>query len=283
MKTVFSSISDVLHVYAQRTQNNGKASSVFFYGDKIYSYGYHYLMGEFVTNPKGETAIIINDKGYSSSTASHISGLTMATRQYKQFFTKQMELDNVLYEIEQNVKSLQTARKKEKYINPSIVLFDALNEYIIWSNKKDIKKDERYKKIVKLIKIINGDDLQKYLDDNKKRLIADAKKKEKQRIAKLKIELENFENYKVDRIYNSDEDFLRLSQNGEFVETSQWVKVSIKEAKILYLLIVAKKDIKGFKIANYTVISINGTLKIGCHHINIDSVHKIGQLLIKNF
>ena len=177
---------------------------------------------------------------------------------------------------------ITNTRKKEKYIDPSIVLFDALNEYIIWSGKKDLKKDERYKKIVGLMQLINGGDYQKYLDDNKKRLIADAKKKEKQRIAKLKLDIENFENYKIDRVYNSNEDFLRLSQNGEFVETSQYIKVSIKEAKILYLLIAAKKDIKGFKIADYTVISINGTLKIGCHHINIDSVHKIGQLLIQN-
>jgi hypothetical protein len=275
-------ISDVLHLFAQRTQSHAKSGNVFFNGDKIYSYGHHYLMGEFVTNPKGETAIIINDKGYSSSTASHISGLTMATRQYKQFFTMKMELDNVLSTIEGNVQKLKTARKKELYINPSLALFDALNEFFLWSGNKDFKKDERYKKIVGLIEVINGKDYKDYLADNKKRFLADQKKKEKLRIANLKLQIERFENYEIERIYNSNEDFLRLSQNGEFVETSQWVKVPIKEAKILYLLIVAKKDIIGFKIADYTVISINGVLTIGCHRINMDSVHKIGQLLIQN-
>ena len=64
------------------------------------------------------------------------------------------------------------------------------------------------------------------------------------------------------------------------VETSQGVKVTVKEAKLLYSMILANKDIKGYRISNYTVISINGVLKVGCHHINIDSMHKIGKLIL---
>jgi hypothetical protein len=57
--------------------------------------------------------------------------------------------------------------------------------------------------------------------------------------------------------------YMRVS--GENVVTSGSARVPIREAKILLHRIRTKQDVKGFKIGNYTVISINGTLKIGCH------------------
>ena len=46
-------------------------------------------------------------------------------------------------------------------------------------------------------------------------------------------------------------------------------------------MIKAGKDIKGYKIDKYTVISINGTLKIGCHNINRANVTEVGEQLLK--
>jgi hypothetical protein len=45
-------------------------------------------------------------------------------------------------------------------------------------------------------------------------------------------------------------------------------------------MIKAKRDIKGHQIDGYTVISINGTLKIGCHDIDMTYVKKIGNKLL---
>ena len=84
MKTVFSSNYDVIHAFAQQNQYEGRnqTQSVFFYNNKIYSYGHHYLLGEFID----KNTIVINNKGYSNSTSKHISILIGATRQYKQYF-----------------------------------------------------------------------------------------------------------------------------------------------------------------------------------------------------
>ena len=84
MKRVFNSSVDVMHVYAQRSQSDARCSNVFFEYDRIYSYGRHYLLGEFIDDGK---AIVINDTGYSVTTSKHIYQLIQATRQYKQFFT----------------------------------------------------------------------------------------------------------------------------------------------------------------------------------------------------
>jgi hypothetical protein len=174
---------------------------------------------------------------------------------------------------------LVTARKKELYILPSQRLFIKLNEFIDWNEDKNMKQDTRYKSIVRLMTVINGGDLAEYLNKEKKRIAIEAKKAEVLRVKKLNLEITKFEDYEISRMYGTDQDYVRLSRDGENVETSQNVSVSRKEAKILYKLIEAKKDIKGLKISNYTVISLNGTLTIGCHHINIDSMHKIGKQL----
>lgn len=279
MKTVYTSPSDVMHLFAQQAQNSARCGSAFFEGKKVYSYGYHYLLGEFIENKKGDHAIMINDSGYSVTTSKHISELRSATRQYKQFFKTETDVISVLHEIESNFKKLVTARKKELYILPSQRLFVKLNEFIDWNDDQNAKHDVNYKTIVRLMAVINGGDLAEYLNKEKKRIAIEAKKAEVLRVKKLNLEITKFEDYETSRMYGTDQDYVRLSRDGENVETSQNVSVSRKEAKILYKLIEAKKDIKGLKISNYTVISLNGTLTIGCHHINIDSMHKIGKQL----
>ena len=86
MKKVFSSNQACIHAFAQRNQSEGSSSSVFFYGDKCYSYGHHYELARFIQGVDGSDAIRINDRGYSSSTGKHIGLVQNATRQYKQFF-----------------------------------------------------------------------------------------------------------------------------------------------------------------------------------------------------
>ena len=268
MKTVYSSPSDVLHLFAEQSQNNARCSNVFFEYNKIWSYGYPYLMAEITGN-----SILINDRGHSVTTSKHVSQLTSATRQYKQFFTSQTNEKTVLQSIEANLKSLITARKKEKYILPCLHLFDKLNEFREFKGIKT--KSNEYKTICKLIKKLNSDDLSEYLKKE-----ADRIKKDKIKAAiELSLQVQKFYNYEYFSLYRNNEDYVRLSQCGEFVETSQNVKVSVKEAKILYQLIMAGKDIKGFKIGNYTVISLNGVLTIGCHKINIDSMNLTGKKL----
>lgn len=272
MKTVYNSPTDVLHLFAEQSQDNARCSNVFFEGSKIWSYGRHYLMAEIT----GES-ILINDSGYSVTTSKHVSQLTSATRQYKQFFTSQTDERTVLHEIEANLKSLITARKKEKYILPSLDLFDKLNEFRAYKGIKTKSTD--YKTICKLIKKLNSEDLTSYLKKEGDRI-----KNEKIKVAKilskeLSIQVQKFYNYEHCNLYRNSEDFVRLSECGQFVQTSQGVNVLRNEAKILYKLIQAGKDIKGFKIGNYTVISLNGTLTIGCHKINIESMNLTGKKL----
>ena len=79
--------------------------------------------------------------------------------------------------------------------------------------------------------------------------------------------------------YKRDKVYLRVNDKEQTIETTKSANVPIREAKILYDRIQAGKDIKGFKIGYYTVISINGVLKIGCHEIERDEINRIAKIL----
>lgn len=279
MKTVFTNSSDVIHLFAQRTQDKARCSNVYFNDlNHIYSYGQHYLLGKFITNDKNELAIVINNTGYSVTTSKHIREISQATRQYKQFFELSSNGKKVLNQLELLAEKLQCARKPELYINPALSLYDQYIKFLNWSGRFSYELDQ----INEVIKIFKGADYSEYLQAKNKAIKRAEQKRIRNEKKQFKNNLQKFYNYELDYLYNncSHEDYLRISKDGLFIETSQRIKVNIEEAKILYRLIEAKKDIKGFVIGNYTVISINGVLKIGCHNINMNDVHRIGRLIV---
>lgn len=277
MKKVFTNADEVIHLFAQQTQHEARSTNVFFYGNKIYSYGHHYLLGEFID----DNTIMINDMGYSVTTSKHISSISWATRQYKQFFKTKTDLDSIKHSIDSYMKSLATARKPELYINPIFSLWESLHEYLKYINKLTAaKKDPRYKHIQKIVNKLKKDS--EGLIDKLNKAAKEAKAlKKAQDEANIKRGLKKFYDYEIDTFRIGEEDYLRLSKDRTKVETSQGIEIDVSEARLLYLRIQQGVDIKGVRISQYTVTSINGTLKIGCHNINMDSVHKVGQELLK--
>jgi len=177
-----------------------------------------------------------------------------------------------------NKQRLGNARKPELYILPILELFDKLNEYLVYSKAKRYKSDSRYREIKNIVNSLNENS-----EDFKEKIRLATIKKNKADNLKarklLKEKLRDFQDYVINSFRVGKEDFVRLSKDGQKVETSQGISIQRGNAKTLYELIKRKVDIKGRRIENYTVISTNGTLKIGCHNINMDSVHKIGKLL----
>ena len=71
IKRVFSNSDQVLHLWANQSQDSARSKNVFFEGDTVYSYGRHYPLGRIGTY-KGQKIAFINDTGYSNTTAKHI-------------------------------------------------------------------------------------------------------------------------------------------------------------------------------------------------------------------
>lgn len=276
MKKVFTSANDVIHLFSQQTQIEARSSNVFFYDKKLYSYGYHYLLGEFIESD----TIMIDDSGYSVTTSKHISIVSYATRQYNQFFKSKTDLKTVLTTLEENFNRLKRARKPHLYINTINRYFNALNEFLEWSKKNKFYKNQKstleYRKIKAIHKAANKDI--NFLANELKKLAAKEKRRQAKEVSK---KLKDFLNFDIDTFRIGQQDYLRLSKDNKCVETSQGVKISVKECKFLYNCILAKKDIRGQKIGHYNVTSINGTLKVGCHSINIKSVHSVGKQILE--
>lgn len=283
MKTVFSKADDVIHIFAQKTHTDAKNQSrnVFIkrssydldYADLIYSYGHHYELARFID----ENTVLINNSGYSQTTSKHISSVRYATRQYKQFFKTETDLRSVLYLVRENFNKWKRARKPEMYVSEINRYWGKLNEYIEYLKIK-CKRDKQYIEIKKIWKAVNNGDSES-VDKYRKQLAAKEKREQQKKLEKALKEFYNYERNYV-RLGN-DKDYLRLSKDGLKVETTQNISVSKEAATDLYKAIKRGVSIRGRRIEHYTVTSINGTLKIGCHNIDMSSVHKVGNQLLE--
>lgn len=83
IKKVFKS-SELCHVFNSQSQSDGRTSSgnLYFEGNKIWSYGSHYLLGQILAK---QNAVLINNHVYSPTTRGHIADLENATSDRLQF------------------------------------------------------------------------------------------------------------------------------------------------------------------------------------------------------
>lgn len=272
MKTVLTN-SEIMHVFNEQNQYHGRTSNnnIYFYDNKIYSYGSHYLLGEFIDN---ET-IIINNKGYSSSTSKHIYLLIDATRDKKQFFTTKIETKIVLNTIKEYLNKLTRARKTKEFylneINSTLKMYFNYLEYTKQKTKYNKIKEHREIKRIANNFYNDFDNLQEQIKEQQKKNAI----KEKEAIQK------NLKDWRIGKINwfrnKTNKDYLRIRNN--FVETSQGVKITVSEAKRVLKLIELKKVI-GQKIDNrFTVVSFKDFLKVGCHNIDKKEIKYIKELI----
>lgn len=299
MKKVFSNHRDVCHVYAQQSQSEGQASNIFFEGPAIYSYGHHFLMGLFVTNDKGEEAILLNGYSYSTSTAKHQGILRQATSHYKQITlpylasdagraiqyregTTAEKLREATYEVvKRSLASLKEienklakARKPEIYIHQAQNINHTVSEYFLFIGQ-DVPAE-----LAEALKICTPTPA--ILEAIKERQRMEAEREQ----ARQKEQIEKWLSGEISYPGRLKYDILRkqwkATESGpvDFVETSQGVKMTTQEAKAIYLQLIRQELKPGTKVLeHYTVISVNGTVKIGCHTFETDYLINFGKSL----
>jgi hypothetical protein len=285
MKTVFNN-SEICHVYAKQSQNEGRAGSIFFHKTKIYSYGHHFCMGNVI----GPGRIILTDRSYSNTTHRHQSKLEYAINHFERAYLPYPEYrafnsDNVkVFNNRFNDLFLIIGNKRKKETTKQNALSDIkrlINNIELsaqWTNDKLKQTSPENRKLAQFIKAgKNATDLlvlSEKIAENKRK---ETEKQKADRAKKVKAWLkgENTE------IWFYDSVLLRLitEDDQNFVQTSKGAKVSERSAKLLYSLIKAGKDIKGHNIDGYTVIGINGVLSIGCHKIDTKEVSRFAKLM----
>ena len=297
MKTVFNN-SELVHIYAKQSQYEGRnsKSTMFFEGSKFYSYGKHYC----ISNILESGAVLFNSSSYSITTSQHVGAVKYALNYLKSYSVPAPEFP----ENSKNLKyckdkfneylTKQSRARKYSYVDDMREVKETL--YYLLNNFKwdKVFKDESKKDLKYMVKTLNTieKDPSYLFDTMRKNQREQAKKLKAEKLAKQKaIQKENAQKIKdwkagkdINLSWNITTPYLRL-KNGfsindqKFVETSKGISVPIESAQILWGMIKAGNDIKGHNIDGYTVISINGTLKIGCHDIPIAEVKEMGFIL----
>lgn len=272
MKTVFTN-SEIMHIFNEQKQSVGRTANrnIYFYNNEIYSYGSHYLLGEFID----KETIIINNEGYSNSTSKHIYLLIDATRDKKQFFTTKIKTKIVLNTIKDYLNKLTRARKTKEYylneINSTLKMYFDYLEYTKQKTKYNKMKEHKEIKRIANDFYNNFENLQEQIKEQQKKNAIKEKEAIKKNLKEWKCGKNIWFRNKTNR------DYLRLK--NDYIETSQGVKIPISEGRRILKLIELKKVV-GQKVDNrFVVTSFKEFLKVGCHNISNDEINYIKELI----
>lgn len=274
MKKVFSSHSQLAHVWANQLQHEGRASSMFFYGPVIYSYGHHYEIARYIETPNGQKVCFINSNGYSNSTAKHTRHVTHAIPDGIPVFhvpfvrsgwsrDQSISVENIsgiidilLVECKNSIHDQLKARTNSYPFNQAAGKYHDIEQICELFGIPVPARPENWETAR-----IKSERLR---DTAVERLNA---KKQKE-IEKQKELLEKWLRHEYNgQLYNIPV-HLRVSTDGKLVETTKGAKVNIEAALRLLAKLRSNTDVKGEKIDGFTLIENTlDHVKIGCHTI----------------
>ena len=110
-----NSNKETVKTYLEQEKTHGNSANVFFEYSRIYSYGYHYILGKFID----DDLLIINDTGYSATTSKHIHLLRNTANELNiiNYSVSNVEINSVYSELKYLESKLHKARKPEIWYN----------------------------------------------------------------------------------------------------------------------------------------------------------------------
>lgn len=313
IKKVFSSADQVIHVWANQSQNEARCKNVFFTGRQIYSYGYHYELGRLVEY-KGHTIALINNDGYSVTTAKQIGYAWTAVEHMPRFYVsganlKFLDLDDPNKEDLRGVIEASLLERQDAIIEREFNRFNG-RKFGMSSLDKDARDydDEliaEYNKYCDMfgfksllipdlseLRELQRDHAKLYIEKEKQNNTPEALAKKaailEKREAKAKEKLhEDIQKWRDGgRLPQGARDlaFQLVRVNGFEVETSRGATVPLTHAVRLLKLIESGKVSEGERIGHFQLTSVvakgkEAIITIGCHKILLSEAR---QALAKN-
>lgn len=282
-----ASHSEVAHAWANKTGKQCNGRSMYYRGDTIYSYGYHFPIGKHVTLPDGSEAVLLTTSGYSVSTAKHIGIVWHAVSHLKMILCENIEAEhkehhkkNYVAMTRERLDILGQASRartyKEMHLAHAERLRMALNEY-----SKTFRLG--FRAVPNLDKADLGVEIAKIKEADRIALVKRQKmllKREAEREARAIETLSKWqqgENVHCPHIPNRG-DFVRVK--GDEIRTSKGSRVPLADGLKLFKLMQSCADLKkswippkGQKISDFTVNGIDehGTLIVACHTIPLEN------------
>lgn len=291
-KTVFNT-SEIPHLFANQLQENARnqAGNLYFESETIYSYGQHFPIASFDTVDKNK--VFFTTDSYSNTTAKHIykvrAALSHKTLIYC-FNPRSARCNNHWINIEAFEKTaskiaekLERATKPEKYLNEINYQRGLFESYCAAVGLKVDKIKKQYK--IKFLYLSDRAEYMALTEKARAKAKRDAIKREKERIKRFKIDLEQFRTFEKGTVYSSNLSYLRYNKETNRVETSKGIEIPAEIAHRSYKWYLSQLaegcagDCK-HEVMNYQVKELNKDhLVIGCHTIEHSEIKTLANQL----
>lgn len=302
------SYGGIAHVWAAQTKERGKASGgrIFFEGTKIYSYGHHFMIAQFVD----PTTVLLTTATYSQSTSSHQSSVRDALRglpvdvfevpradgfppdnlrKLKELFEDQLRAAararrNAMWHVRQASRAREQHEKYGKRFWPDYTPLPEIDQQFVadaqertnrgeelnrarWAKREELAREQREKVAQHIIKL-----REKYPD------VIEAWRNNEQIPYQLQSDL-----ISVGRT------LLRVLKDGKTIETSRGARVPVDVAPMMWRAVCIARDRglaqdydgQGVRIGDFALrqIKLNGDVVIGCHEICYDELKLMAEKL----
>ena len=278
-------IYTVAHHWANRIGERAAASNLFFEGDNIYSYGYHFLIAKHVTNGRGERAVLITQRSYSRSTSAHITLVRNASNHLDKLpvpdpdLCKEDLFEKWYGEIRNIADSLTDARKPQKYILEIGRVFNEAKRYA------DFFGYEIPDVLVKASEIQNSGQYHDLLQQERELRKAQEKRAQAEALRVQKTQLKDWRKFKTNYISTADGfDYLRFDKVHQRIETTQRVEFSLTAGRQLYGLILATIEKGGCTncgetfLGKFSIAEINDRfIRVGCHKVSLTEIKSFAK------
>jgi hypothetical protein len=303
MKTVFNN-DEIAHIWAKQSQDSGRTSSnsVYFQGVNIFSYGPHFCLGHF----HDAQTVFLNSRTFSNTTnrhqfktwraVSHLNllyvpfpegGLFEGSRGKTNCNVWRRDLETLLYKIEAkglHKKTKELARANMAKIAQTVTNWAQLTTTNLAKEQENEYAEQDRLALQYLMNYAEGakgsaEEMRAAIDAHWAEVEKAKEKRNRAAIKKAESRVKSWiqGKEKIDALSILPACYLRASNCGQDVQTSKGAAVTAKTAKVLYKLIKAGKDVRGFDVDGYTVLSINGVLTVGCHTIERAEIERFAK------
>lgn len=287
-----------IHTWAARSQTNGEngKGNVYFIGDRLFDYGDHFCLGQFVTTKKGELVCLLNSDSYGPTTSHHqgvtagaipksIPTFTIPKAGYERY-TDSFDVDKTLVSYKERATTLATKAKRAKKQDSKD-----------WYNVQAANVLEEAKTFAKTFgarfRVASLDALAKAAIEAAKRVEKERKEREAHERA---IALEDFKAWQAgtkshcpyahNRTANGGA-YLRVSNDGQVLQSSQGAEVPMSHAIRAFKFIKLCRDGgkawakngHSLRVGNFAVDSVSesGDIHAGCHFIEWAEIERIAK------
>ena len=287
MRKVLNSIDQVFHYWANKVQSEGKAASVFFKGDKVYSYGHHFCIARHL--PSGPVAF--TTRSYSPTTSHHISAARSAARHIKIVYcydpdsTAADNMQQAVKEVEELL--LASCKPRIRQTTKTSLQAQALqaaenaNEYLA-----ALPESER-----EHVHPIETSYFDSMLETLQRVAVAQAQKEKERKAARVLELAQRIIDWRQGAIIQSGSlrdlpPALRLNTEKQVIQTSHNAEIPVKDALKLWPMVLrvmrGEKDYTpGEPLGNYrlTRIKTDGSIIVGCHTIAFSELQLMADKL----